>query len=273
MTSNSTFLILAALLMGSLSVQAKPITVIWKEDPITVELPIKTEQRINFPEVIAHLDVPEELESISEFLLTATGVLHLTVKKEIKPIRIFATSVTGSVYILDISASQSSSTKTLTIIDPVLPIQQPAKKTQNKIPDFLKQQGKNKSEPIDYVTLSQFALAHHIGPQRLIPQLDNANSIKLEKAKVKDFVRFNHHIEVKPLLQWQVNNLYVSTLHVKNNGEIPYQFDARGLRGEFLFVATGKLNLQTKNETIWALVSNKPLSRAIHREWHIRGKQ
>ena len=42
---------------------SKPVSIVWEQDSIPVELPISSEQRINFPESIAHLDVPDELET------------------------------------------------------------------------------------------------------------------------------------------------------------------------------------------------------------------
>ncbi len=260
-----------ALAMFSLSVFAQgDLQLIWDEDPIKLQVPVNGEKRINFPEAIAHLDVPDALQAASKILLTPTGVLHWTMLEAVKNGRVFATSISGSVYILDISSSDDANTQTVTIVDPAvvaLANQRAEDADQSEVPGFLQPNKETVALPPTYIQMSQFAIAHHMGPERLIPKLNGAQRIAIEKVNLEHFIRMSQEIEVNPLAQWKVGSLYVTTLGIKNNGRSEYQFDPRALRGEIKFVASLHPTIERQssrhNETVWALVTPTPFSRAV----------
>ena len=116
--------------------------------------------------------------------------------------------------------------------------------------------------------LSRFALSHHIGPERLIPEPPRADvtSVSIKPVNLKRFVRFNRDIAAQPLKQWKVGDYYVTTVRVVNQGPDRYQFDPRGLRGQFVFVATLSTVLEPAglaSETVWSVISKKPFSLAV----------
>ncbi len=263
--------LLSLLLSQSLyaSSALKPVSVIWEQDPIPVELLVSSEQRVNFPESIAHLDVPEELSQSADLLMSAKGVLLITIRTPIQSTRVFATSVTGSVYLLDISATESATPKVITIIDPAIEAAILAAKREGEVPPFLSE---SRTLPTphrpSYVVLSRFALSHHIGPERLIPEppAGDVTSVSVKPIKLDRFVRFNRDIAAQPLKQWKIGAYYVTTIRVVNQGPDRYQFDPRGLRGEFVFVATLSTVLEPAglaSETVWSVISKKPFSLAV----------
>lgn len=247
--------VLACLVAGP--TMAASVDIVWKDDPIPLELTVDEEQRIDFPETLAALDVPDALKENASLLLSPKGILLITVNSELADQRIFATSVTGSVYLVDISASKAVSAKDYRIVDPAVEAAREAGEKRIATPF---QSRTSKRSPKTYVELARFAMTHHMGPERLIPEVSEATPLSVEPVDMNRFVRLQRHIDVEPLRQWQIGDVYVTTLLAKNTGTLVHQFDARALRGRFLFAATASLVLEPGAETVWSVISKTPFS-------------
>ena len=89
------------------------------------------------------------------------------------------------------------------------------------IPDFLKgPDGHAPSTSPDYVVMTRFALAHHAGPNRLIPALD-AQRAPLPPAAMREGLRVQDALlDVRPHASWKIGAYYVTTLRVTNRAAI-----------------------------------------------------
>ena len=99
----------------------RPTGVTWQNEPVAVALKVGAERRVDFPEPIADLDVPKELERQSQIVLSPAGQLFWTARAPFAPARVLATSVGGTLYQLDVAARpEGEAPGPLAIADPVL---------------------------------------------------------------------------------------------------------------------------------------------------------
>ena len=93
----------------------------WRGLPLPVPLVVGQERRIDFPEPIADLDVPQAVTAHSRLVLTPTGQLHWQAQEPFPAARVLATSVSGTLYQLDVhAAAQGEPPPPLVIRDPVV---------------------------------------------------------------------------------------------------------------------------------------------------------
>lgn len=260
---------------------APPATrVPWRGDPVAVALKVEAERRIDFPEPIADLDVPKDLERQSRIVLTPAGHLHWTARAPFPPARVLATSVSGTLYQLDVGArAEGAAPERLVLADPVLDAATTAQASAPDararldraagalIPEFLKDAPAGRSGGSSYAALARFALARYSGPARLIPQLD-AHRVAVRPVATRAWLRVQAAaLEVRPLAQWQVGDRYVTALGVYNRGPWPVPFEPRALRGDLLFAAALHPMLGPQgsghNGTVWAVVTEKPFNQAV----------
>lgn len=253
-----TFIMLSLVASKALA-SASHLNINWSDDPLAIELKKGVEQRIDFPEPIQDLQIPDEMNAVFKINLSAKGILHILVSENVKAQRLYATSSSGQVYILDLSANSEYAEKRISIADSSLPSKTTV--TGPAIPDFLKTQNTESNQAIvEYVAFARFAMAHHLGSARLIPDF-NATRVPLGAIDLARFVRLNSGVNVTALNQWKARNFYITSVLAENNSEIDYEFDPRGFRGSFLFAATANLVLDRNNpKTIWVFVSKQPFS-------------
>ena len=256
--------------------------VTWQGDPIPIALKVGTERRIDFPEPIAEIQVPREVEQRSRLVLTPAGHLHWTAQAPFASTRILATSVSGSLYQLNVTARADGEAEgRIVLIDPVLEAaalakahtpDDRAKREQvaaRLIPDFLKRgaAGAPSSDRPGYVALARFALAHFTGPERLIPALD-ATRVAVRPIDTQAWLRVQAHtLTIRPLAQWKVGDRYVTALGVVNRGPAEVPFDPRALRGDLRFAAALHPALGPAGSghhgSVWAVVSDQPFNRVL----------
>ena len=256
---------------------------VWQGNPLAVPLKVNSERRIDFPEPITDMDVPQAVEKDSRIVLTPTGQLHWTARAPFAAVRVLATSVSGTLYQLDVSArTEGEAPDPLILRDPVL---QAAAHSQTLtpsdrargdqaaralVPDFLKDPaGRGRSGGSRYATLTRFALAHYTGPQRLIPELE-ASRVPVQPIETRAWLRVQAaDLEVRPLAQWKSGELYVTALGVYNRSAHRVTFDPRALRGELAFVAALHPILAPAGSghqgTVWAVVTQQPFNRVVDR--------
>lgn len=75
---------------------------VWQGNPIPVALKVDAERRIDFPEPIADLDIPQTVARPSRIVLSPTGQLHWLAREPFAPVRVLATAVGGTLYQLDV---------------------------------------------------------------------------------------------------------------------------------------------------------------------------
>jgi integrating conjugative element protein (TIGR03749 family) len=255
----------------------------WQGDPIPVALKVKAERRIDFPEPISDLDVPKGLEQQSRIVLTPTGQLHWTAQAPFEPARVLATSVSGTLYQLDVGArAGGEAPERLTITDPVLdaaaaaeanapdPRARLERAAAALIPEFLKgETGGARAGGPRYAELARFALAHFTGPSRLIPKLDAAR-VAVRPIDTRAWLRVQSaYLTLRPLAQWKAGDLHVTALGVYNRATAAVPFEPRALRGELLFAAALHPTLGPQgsghNGTVWAVVTRRPFNQALAR--------
>ena len=258
----------------------------WRGLPLPVSLVVGQERRIDFPEPMADLDVPQAVTAHSRLVLTPTGQLHWQAREPFPAARVLATSVSGTLYQLDVRADKEGAPPPpLVIRDPVVAALTPAGAggvatsapggvapdavAAALIPDFLKHgaPGATPADRPDYVALTRFALAHYLGPARAIPPLD-ASPAPVPPALRQGGLRVQGALlAVRPLASWKVGAYYVTALGVVNRRPFPVDFDPRALRGDLRFVAALHPVLAPAGSghqhTVWAVVTDQPFHRAV----------
>ena len=258
----------------------------WRGLPLPVPLVVGQERRIDFPEPMADLDVPQAVTAHSRLVLTPTGQLHWQAREPFPAARVLATSVSGTLYQLDVhAAAQGEPLPPLVIRDPVVAALTPSSNSAGVsaapggvapdavaaalIPDFLKHgaPGATPADRPDYVALTRFALAHYLGPARAIPPLD-ASPAPVPPALRQGGLRVQGALlAVRPLASWKVGAYYVTALGVVNRRPFPVDFDPRALRGDLRFVAALHPVLAPAGSghqhTVWAVVTDQPFHRAV----------
>ena len=269
-------------LLGLLLGFAQAESVLWQGNPLPVTVKVGGERRVDFPEPIVDLNVPSHANSLSDILLTPEGRLFWKAQAAFAATRVKAISVTGTLYLLDVSASEMGSVDALSIIDPITiggnipsngsanlplgvspamnPAVNPAAEMPAGMPSFLKKNHTNtpsvtsstRGTPstsgaggtsVDLISLSRFALAHFTGPSRLIPTL-NANRISIKKTPQHWLRVIGGRLSIRPLAQWQAGGYYVTAVYVRNLSPRYADFDPRAIRGQFTFVAVLQSRLQ-----------------------------
>jgi len=258
----------------------------WRGLPLPVPLVVGQERRIDFPEPMADLDVPQAVTAHSRLVLTPTGQLHWQAREPFPAARVLATSISGTLYQLDVHATaEGAPLPPLVIRDPVVAALTPSGHSAGVsaapggvapdavaaalIPDFLKQgaHGVTPADRPDYVALTRFALAHYLGPARAMPKLD-ASPAPLPPMVLTDWLRVQDAlITVRPLASWKIGAHYVTALGVVNRRPFPVDFDPRALRGDLRFVAALHPVLAPAGSghqhTVWAVVTDQPFHRAV----------
>ncbi len=244
-------------------------TLIWSGDPLALTLIPEQERRIDFPEPIADVDVPRAIEAQSQIVLTPEGQLHWRAHSAFAPERVLATSISGTLYQLDIGAEAGGSATPVVIVDPRLG----HRNTEHQqmaaalIPDFLRQDRAARSPTL--VDAARFALSHYSGPARLIPERQ-AVAIRLAPPRIP-LVRAQPNLRVQPLAQWRMGEYYVTAVGVRNTGAHRVAFDPLALRGDWQFVAALHTELQPRgsgyDSSVWALVSRVPFNQALEESW------
>lgn len=255
---------------------SSPLTAIWQNNPIPTPLLVGQERRIDFPEPIADLEVPKDVEGQSQIILAPTGTLHWTARTPFAPVRVLATSVSGTLYQLQVEAGRDGAIPgPLVITDPVLeavkanPVDERARMERAAhalLPPFLKKETSAAAGP-HYAELARFALAHYTGPARLIPKL-NASRLKVSTASTAHWLRVQSaFLETRPLAQWKIEPFYVTAVGVFNHSPAQVPFEPRALRGHLRFVAALHPILGPQGSghsgTVWAVVTDQPFDEAI----------
>jgi len=263
--------------------EAPAVQAIWQGDPIPVALKAGVERRIDFPEPIADLDIPQPASAVSRVVLSPAGSLHWLAREPFGAARVLATAVSGALYQLDVSARAEGATpERLVVRDPALEASVQAQTNAPTdparleaaaaalIPDFLRPAppGASGHPPrASYAALARFALAHYSGPARLIPKLD-ATPMAVRPIAVRDWVRWPvAGLRIQPLRQWKAGKLHVTALGVDNHGSRPVPFEPKALRGRLLFAAALQPTLEPAGSghhgTVWAVVTEQPFNQAV----------
>lgn len=258
---------------------------LWQGSPIPLRLKVGAERRIDFPEPIADIDIPNAVGRQSRIVLSPTGQLHWLAREPFAAVRVLATAVSGTLYQFDAEAQTDGDTPDpLVLRDPILDATAYAKANAPTdqarleaaagalIPAFL-QQGAGASGAAgatarpDYAALTRFALAHYSGPARLIPKLE-ATRVGVRPIAVRDWVRLPATgLAIKPLQQWKVNTLHVTAVGVYNGSDTAIPFEPKALRGRLLFAAALHPTVAPKgsghNGSVWAVITEQPFNQAV----------
>lgn len=98
---------------------------LWNGSPLAIEIAVGTERRIDLPEPIVDMNMPGPEHKATEVLLTREGRLFLKPKQAFGTTRIKLVSMTGELYMLDVTAvavaegEKSISTDNIVVINPM----------------------------------------------------------------------------------------------------------------------------------------------------------
>ena len=262
---------------------AAAVQAIWQGNPIPVVLNVGVERRIDFPEPLADLDIPQPVSAVSRVVLSPTGQLHWLAQAPFTSARVLATAVSGALYQLDVRAQTEGATPDRLIVRD-LALEASVQAQTNAptdparleaaaaalIPDFLRPPppGGNGPPPrAHYAALARFALAHYSGPARLIPKLE-ATPMAVRPIAVREWVRWPvAGLRIQSLRQWKAGNLHVTTLGVDNDGARPVPFEPKALRGRLLFAAALQPTLEPAGSghhgTVWVVITEQPFNQAV----------
>lgn len=236
---------------------------VWNNKPISINLTVNEEKIISFPGEIS-IDVPEYIAEISRIQIRSDGTIYWTAGSEFKKQRIIVKSKFGRVYLIDVSAHEYATTKSITIIDEV--IEQKYGKSSSRQNPVISSGKDNKS--YDYVDLIRYAAQSMYAPKRLIKEI-SVNQFPVVKSPLPLYR--GQKITVVPVAQWKTNSIptmYVTALSAYNDTSELLEVDVRKIRGKYLarssqHGALGAKGSKTDNTTIY-LVSDKPFMEAIH---------
>lgn len=265
--------------------------VLWDGNPIDLDATIGQETRVDFPETIVELDISKGLEHGSDILLTPEGKLFWTPKKEFQKERLIGVSITGTLYMLNVSsATEAQEDAHFIIVDPVVGVnhnvavgnknqvggksQMPSStgpttpKVPYGTPDFLK---KDNSQPsaktkANFPQMASFAIAHYTGPKRMIPKLA-ASKVSTNTIPTRWIRTDANRIYTKMVSAWLIDGYYVTAIYAQNKSNTPISFDPGAFRGRYVFSATLNAVLEPKghlgDETIWVFISDVPFHKAL----------
>ena len=109
-----------ALLMIVLPLASAAEVVVWQDNPINIALKTGVERRIDFPEPVVEIDAPQTLTDNSRILLKPDGKLFWLPNADFDKTRIMVTSITGSIYLFDVTANAEGREDMMQVIDPAI---------------------------------------------------------------------------------------------------------------------------------------------------------
>lgn len=233
---------------------AEPERVTWEKKPIALTLQVGAERIVHFPKPGAvKVGVPETLDET----LLRTQILDNTVywlaKEPFEGERIqVMNSVTGEIYLFDVSAKPQGDVTPIEIISGQRP-QSPLKGETNK--------GK-----FDYVALTRFAAQQMYAPKRIVKDQPGFIKLPVPTQTQIPLVR-GGKIEALPLISWRTDGGIVTVVRLKNLTTEAVVLDPRQLRGEWLAATFQHARLLPKGQeadtTCVYLISAKSFEKAM----------
>jgi len=240
--------------------------IIWKGDPILIQLPLNQEKRIVFP---AHItfDAKSALTTDQLRIINNDKSLYLTALKPINDTRVYVTlQDTNEVVLVDLTTSDKASNITTYIDIAQNNTNQPIVTNSINNPTANDKNDTNPATDNDtYVTLTRYAWQQLYAPERLI---DHSQAITRAPMHTDNFVStlvYGDKVYAHPAASWQYNNKYITAVELRNKYPHPTAINiGRDLCGDWQ-AATLYPRSQLKpagdkagDSTVLLLISDKP---------------
>ncbi len=241
---------LLSLCLTSLSYALQSEHLVWEKVPLTVELPIKQERLIQFPQTIKIID-----QQLSQNLdvLKVKGSLYLKAQDAFKQARIIVQLIPdGEVIILNLKADADYNNTT--------PIE--------ILTDDPKRDSQSAASHYEYnaIQLTRFAIQSLYVPERVrqIPSGVYRTPMKTHKT-INLF--YGASIEAHPIASWRGGALHITAVELKNLLNHPATLKPSDLIGHWQtasFYPSARLSARTQHEsTMVFLVSDQSFHEAL----------
>ena len=223
---------------------------VWEKVPLNIELPLKQERLIQFPQAIKIID-----QNLSPALdiLKVKGSLYLKAQDSFKNARLIVQLIPdGEVIILNLKADDHFNNTT--------PIE--------ILTDDPKREGKAANSHYEYnaIQLTRFAIQALYAPERVQHIPSGVYRTPMQTHKTIPLF-YGASIEAHPIASWRGGTLHVTAVELKNllNKSIQLKpFDLIGHWQTASFYPASRLSARNKHEsTTVFLVSDKPFHEAL----------
>lgn len=243
-------------------------TIIWKNAPISIAIPVGKERTTSFP-VPIDAYIPTDIADVAHATITKDGSIFWKADTEFEKYRVMIEDLTGnSQWIVDLSASRDAPSHPLKIIDD----QHHSTATtidpnEDKNSDFRSSAG---SDPIlntiDEVELIRLMARQFYGPERLSNLPPNVSGSKIQPKPVK--IHFDTNIKTVIRGRWQTSSLlgtlYGTAIEVTNISELAITPDPNDLIATPLTMGVQNTYLDSAGKypddlTYWYIVTDRSL--------------
>ncbi|WP_133130235.1 TIGR03749 family integrating conjugative element protein [Legionella yabuuchiae] len=223
---------------------------VWEKVPLNIELPIKQERLIQFPQVIKIID-----QNLSPALdiLKVKGSLYLIAQDSFKHARIIVQMIPdGEVILLNLKADEQFNNTT--------PIE--------ILTDDPKREGQAANSHYEYnaIQLTRFAIQALYAPERVQQIPNGVYRTPMQTHKTIPLF-YGASIEAHPIASWRGGALHITAIELKNLLNKTIKLKPDNLIGHWQtasFYPTNRLLSRNKHEsTTVFLVSDKPFHEAL----------
>lgn len=196
---------------------------VWDKTPLQIALGIGPDQErcITFPAQM-HIGVPPDVAPLLR-VQTVGSTSYVTALAPFARTRIVAEDrATGSVILLDLSASRSNSvTQPIQIVVPATATADPAASNDGSGP-----------APVDMVTLTRFAAQQMYAPRRLAGPHPAIRRVMVEHTPL-DHLYAGGGVRGTPAAQWRGDEFYVTAVVLQNLQAQPLELNPLDVRGRW----------------------------------------
>ena len=227
--------------------------VLWKKTPIPLEIPLKKELVVHFPQAIRIVD-NEASNKLS--ILKIQDTLYIKGRELFKNKRLLVQLMPeDEVIVLSLSTKEKS-----TAIKPVEILLEPKEETSNS------SQESPSNFDMNAITLTRFAIQSLYAPQRLLVIPDGIGRTPMQTRRQIPLF-YGASIEARPLISWHGGTFYVTAVELKNLLNKEVIIDPRQMLGNWqtaTFYPTNTLSPRGKEDTSTVfLVSDRPFNMAL----------
>jgi len=239
-----------------------PERIVWRKEPIGLELTVGKERRVDFPGPVK-VGLPPQIESAVR-VQSIAGTVYLLAHSAFDPTRVMVRETEGGrIYLLDVAAKGEGGSGPPVEVYAGEDSGPPGERRTND------GRAKDASPPAlpsyGYVTLTRFAAQQLYAPARLLKDLPGVVRVPVKRKKVS-LVR-GAAVTAEPLVAWRAGDLYLTAVKLANGTGRALTLDPRTLRGDWLSAAFQHNRLLPKGDesdtTALYLISARPFAASL----------
>jgi integrating conjugative element protein (TIGR03749 family) len=236
-----------------------PERIVWRKEPIGLELTVGKERRVDFPGPVK-VGLPPQIESAVR-VQSIAGTVYLLAHSAFDPTRVMVRETeSGRMYLLDVAASGDGGS------GPPVEVYAGEESNSGRNRPTNDSIGEDTRPPAlpsyGYVTLTRFAAQQLYAPARLLKDLPGVVRVPVKRKKVS-LVR-GAAVTAEPLVAWRAGDLYLTAVKLANGTGRALTLDPRTLRGDWLSAAFQHNRLLPKGDesdtTALYLISTRPFA-------------